>query len=241
MKLADRSVLVTGANRGVGRVFVADLLSRGAQRVYAGARDTTRLAETVALDPQRVVALALDVTDPATVARASEQVADVTVLINNAGVLSFGGALEVESTAITRDMSVNFSGLLDVTRAIAPVIAANGGGAVVNMLSLLSFVSVPGFSAYNASKAAAWSIAMSLRPQLAAQNIAVINAFPAGIDTDMLAGVDSPKDDPARVVADILDAIEAGEEDVYPGSARGVYDSWRTDHKAVERMFAAMG
>jgi len=241
MKLAYRSVLVTGANRGVGRAFVEDLLNRGVRRVYAAARDTARLATTIGLDPQRVVALELDVTDPATVAEAARQAADTTVLINNAGVLSLGGALEVESAAIVRDMSVNFSGLLDTTRAIAPVIAANGGGAVVNMLSLLSFVSVPGFSAYNASKAAAWSISMSLRPLLASQGISVINAFPAGIDTDMLAGVDSPKDDPAQVAAEILDAIEAGEEDVYPGAARNIYDSWRADHKAVERLFAAMG
>ncbi len=240
MQIRNSVALVTGANRGVGRAYVEALLQRGARKVYAGARDTGSLAATVALDPARVVAVQLDVTRAADIAAAVAAAGEVTLLVNNAGVLSPGGALDVGAEAIARDMAVNFTGLLALTRAFAPVIEANGGGAVVNMLTLLSFVSAPVFSAYNASKAAAWSMTMSLRPYLTKRGIAVLNAFPAGIDTDMLAGVDAPKDPPAAVVKDVLDGVEAGVEDVYPASAAGVHTAWRKDQKAVEGMFAGM-
>ena len=127
-----------------------------------------------------------------------------------------------------------------MTRAFAPVIEANGGGTVVNMLSLLSFISAPGFSGYNASKAAAWSMAMSFRAYFRPKGIDVLNAFPGGIDTDMLAGVDAPKDSPRDVVADVLTAINENKEDVYPASAASVYDAWRKNQKAVEAGFATM-
>lgn len=240
MKIENSIALVTGANRGVGQVYVAALLRRGAAKVHAGARNPDSLAETVALDPARVVPLKLDVTSADDIAAAARQASDVTLLVNNAGVLSFGGALEVGQDSIDRDMAVNHAGLRDVTRAFAPVLAANGGGAVVNMLTLLSFVSAPGFSAYNASKAAAWSMSMSLRAYLRPMGITVVNAFPAGIDTDMLAGVDAPKDTPEAVVRDVLDAVAAGEEDVYPASAADVYADWRADQKQIEAAFAAM-
>jgi len=240
MHIANSTVLVTGANRGTGRVFVRQLADRGARRIYAAARDTASLDPIVAFDPGRVVPLRLDVTNPDDIMEAARTAGDVTLLVNNAGVLSFGGALDVGHDALDRDMAVNFRGLNDMTRAFAPVIEGNGGGAVANMLTLLSFVSVPGFSAYNASKAAAWSMAMSLRAYLAPKGVAVVNAFPAGIDTDMLAGVDGPKDRPEDVVRDVLDAIEAGEEDVYPASAADLHSAWREDQKSVERMFAAM-
>lgn len=240
MKIENSNALVTGANRGVGQVYVADLLRRGAAKVYAGARDPDSLAATVALDPARVVPLKLDVTQADDIAVAARHAADVTLLINNAGALSFGGALDVSQDAIDRDMAVNHGGLRDVTRAFAPVLQANGGGTVVNMLTLLSFVSAPGFSAYNASKAAAWSMSMSLRAYLRPMGITVVNAFPAGIDTDMLAGVDAPKDTPQAVVHDVLNAVETGDEDVYPASAADVYVGWRTDQKQIEAAFAGM-
>jgi len=240
MQIKDRAVLVTGANRGLGRAFVRGLLERGAGRVYAAARDPAAIETVAGDDRSRVIPIRLDVTAAADVARAVEATADTTILINNAGVLSFGGALEVDRSAIERDMAVNFAGMHEVTRAFAPVLAANGGGTVVNVLTLLSFVSAPGFAAYNASKAAAWSMAMSLRAYLAPQKIAVLNAFPAGIDTQMLEGVDGPKDRPEDVAFDILEALEAGEEDAYPASARAIYESWRGDQKQVERMFASM-
>ena len=240
MNIENTIALVTGANRGVGKVYVAELLNRGAAKVYAAARSVDSLADTVALDPERVVPVQLDVTSAEDIAAAAQSAADVTLLINNAGALSFGGALDVGKDALDRDMAVNNDGLREVTRAFTPVIEANGGGSVLNMLTLLSFVSAPGFSAYNASKAAAWSMSMSLRAYLKPKGIAVVNAFPAGIDTDMLAGVEAPKDTPEAVVHDVLNAVEAGQEDVYPASAADVYSGWRADQKQIEAAFGAM-
>lgn len=240
MKIKDSIVLVTGANRGVGRVFVRALLERGARKVYLTARDPDALAAAREIPEDRVVPLKLDVTSSEDIATAARAASDVTILINNAGALSFGGALDITAEAVNRDMSVNFEGLHNVTRAFAAVIEGNGGGKIVNMLTVLSFVSAPGFSGYNASKAAAWSMAMSLRAYLAPKGISILNAFPAGIDTDMLAGVDGPKDDPEAVVADVLDAVETDAEDVFPASASGVHAAWRDDQKSVEKTFAGM-
>lgn len=240
MPIENSVALVTGANRGVGHQFVAQLIAHGAAKVYAGARNLDTLSATVALDAQRVVPLALDVTDGGMIRAAAHKANDVTLLINNAGSLTFGGALDVTDAGLAQDMAVNNDGLRDMTRAFTPIIEANGGGAVVNMLTLLSFVSAPGFAGYNASKAAAWSMAMSLRAYLRPKGIQVINAFPAGIDTNMLAGVDAPKDSPESVVRDVLTAVLAGQEDVYPASASDVFNAWRADQKSVEAAFAEM-
>lgn len=240
MTLTNSIAFVTGANRGVGKEYVQQLLQNGAAKVYAGARTPATLDTLVAIDPAKIVPVQLDVTNPAQIAAAAAQASDTTLLINNAGALTFGGALEIAQPALDNDMAVNNTGLRDMTRAFAPVIEQNGGGAVVNMLSLLSFLSAPGFSGYNASKAAAWSMAMSLRAYLRPKGITVVNAFPAGIDTDMLAGVEAPKDTVTDVARDVLAAVAAGEEDVYPASAADVYSAWRADHKAVEAAFAQM-
>ncbi|MEC8580481.1 MAG: SDR family NAD(P)-dependent oxidoreductase [Pseudomonadota bacterium] len=240
MEIQDSIVLVTGANRGVGQEYVAQLIKTGAAKVYACARNPDSLGATVALDPGRVVPLQLDVTDSGSVEAAAQAAGDVNLLINNAGSLTFGGALEATDAGLATDMAVNNDGLRRMTQAFTPIIEANGGGAVVNMLTLLSFVSAPGFAGYNASKAAAWSMAMSLRAYLRPKGIQIINAFPAGIDTDMLAGVDAPKDSPEAVVRDVLAAVVAGHEDVYPASAADVFDAWRTDQKSVEAAFGEM-
>ncbi len=240
MQIENSVALVTGANRGTGREYVSQLVECGAAKVYAAARNVDTLTETLSFDPERVVPLALDVTDTRLIEAAAHTARDATLLINNAGSLTFGGALDVTDAGLAQDMAVNNDGLRDMTRAFAPVIETNGGGAVVNMLTLLSFVSAPGFAGYNASKAAAWSMSMSLRAYLRPKGIQVINAFPAGIDTDMLAGVDAPKDNPAAVVRDVLAAVKAGQEDVYPASAADIFAAWRTDQKSVEAAFAEM-
>jgi NAD(P)-dependent dehydrogenase (short-subunit alcohol dehydrogenase family) len=241
MNLKSTVALVTGANRGIGREIVAKLLLAGAPKVYAVARDAATLGATVGLDPARVVPLQADVSDRAAVDALAARAADVTLLVNNAGVLDFGDVLDAEPAAFERNFAVNLFGTLNATRAFAPVIEARGGGAVVNILTLVALASMPGLGVYNASKAAAWSLTQSLRASLGRRGIAVIGVFPAAVDTDMLAAVDIPKTSPADVAEAIVAGIAAGREDIFPDpmSAR-FYAAWREDHKAVERQFAAM-
>lgn len=241
MKVGNATALVTGANRGIGRALVGALLAAGAPKIYATARDTTTLAETVALDPKRVVPLKVDVTDRAGVAALAAQAQDVTLLVNNAGVLDFGGILDAPYAAIERNLATNFHGKLNMARAFAPVIESNGGGAIVNVLTLVALASMPGLAVYNASKAAAWSMTQSLRASLAGKGIEVFGVFPGAVDTDMLAGVDMPKTSPADVARAVVEGVAAGREDIFPDPmSTQMYAAWKQDHKAVEKQFAAM-
>ena len=165
----------------------------------------------------------------------------MTLLVNNAGVLDFGGILDAPDEAFERNFSVNFHGKLNMARAFAPAIEKNGGGAIVNILTLVALASMPGLSVYNASKAAAWSMTQSLRASLAGKGIEVFGVFPGAVDTDMLAGVDIPKTGPADVARAIVEGIAAGHEDIFPDPmSTQVYAAWKQDHKAVEKQFAAM-
>lgn len=241
MEIANTTALVTGANRGIGRAIVAALLAAGAARVHAAARDPASLAATVALNPARVVPLRLDVTDAAQLASLPSRAPDVRLLINNAGVLDFGSALDAPIAALERNMAVNFYGTLNASRAMAPVLAGHGGGAIVNIITLVALASMPGLAVYNASKAALWSITQSLRASLAAQRVAVHGVFPGAVDTDMLAGVEMAKTSPEDVAAAIVAGVAAGEEDIFPDPmSTALYAAWRADHKAVERQFGAM-
>jgi NAD(P)-dependent dehydrogenase (short-subunit alcohol dehydrogenase family) len=241
MQIRNSIVLVTGANRGIGRELVAALLQAGAGKVYAGARRIESLDAAKTLDPRRVVPLAIDVTDRDLVGMLPHKASDVTVLVNNAGVLDFGTILDAPYEAIDRNFETNFYGKLNMARAFVPVIEKNGGGAIVNILTLVALASMPGLSVYNASKAAAWSMTQSLRASLAGRKVAVHSVFPGAVDTDMLAGVEIPKTPPAEVAAAIVAGVVAGHEDIFPDQmSAGLYDVWKQDHKAVERQFAAM-
>jgi NAD(P)-dependent dehydrogenase (short-subunit alcohol dehydrogenase family) len=241
MKIQNATALVTGANRGIGRALVAALLQAGAAKVYAAARDLSQLAETIALDPSRVVALRLDVSDPSSIEAAAAKASEVTLLVNNAGVLDFGSALDMPLEAIQRNFEVNFYGPLLMARAFAPVIARQGGGAIVNLSSVVALASMPGLAGYNASKAALWSLTQSLRGTLAPKGIAVHGVFPGPVDTDMAAEITFPKTSPAEVAHAIVSGVAEGSEDIFPdGMSRQVYDAWKADHKAVERQFAAV-
>lgn len=235
MDIQGSTVLVTGANRGLGRALVEALLARGVAKVYAGARTPVAV-----LDDPRVVALTLDLTDRDTIVAAAARASDVTVVINNAGTAAFASPLEAEPAAVRAEMAVNYDGTFDVVRAFTPVLERNGGGAVVNVLSLLSLASTPPMAGYSASKAAAHSLTQALRPVLRAKGISVHGVYPAGIDTEMVAGVDTPKTAPRQVAEGVLDGLDAGEEDIFPDpNARAMARTWWSDPKAFERAFSA--
>jgi NAD(P)-dependent dehydrogenase (short-subunit alcohol dehydrogenase family) len=240
MNIRDSVVFITGANRGIGRAFVAELLDRGATRVYASARHPSHLDAVIRLDPTRVRGVTLDVRDPAAAQAAAREADDTTLLINNAAVLSPGGAADVPVEAVRGDMETNFFGVLNVTNAFAPILEMHHG-AVVNMLTLVALASMPGLAAYNASKAAALSLTQSFRADLGKRGVAVHAVFPGAVDTDMIRGFEMPKTPAADVVRAILTAVEAGDEDIFPDPmSQQLYSSWRADHKAVERLFATM-
>jgi NAD(P)-dependent dehydrogenase (short-subunit alcohol dehydrogenase family) len=239
MQIKDSVALVTGANRGIGRAFVEALLERGAARVYATARDADALDALGRLDP-RVRTLALDVTREADARNAAAVAADVSLLVNNAGVLSSGRAADVSVTALRGDLETNYIGTLLVTNAFAPALERHRG-AVVNMLTIVALASMPGLAAYNASKAAALSLTQSFRSDLARRGVGVHAVFPGAVDTDMIRAFDMPKTPAIDVARATLAGVEAGDEDIFPDAmSRQLYAAWRSDPKAVERQFAAM-
>jgi NAD(P)-dependent dehydrogenase (short-subunit alcohol dehydrogenase family) len=240
MQIEHSVAFVTGANRGLGRAFVEELLRRNATRVYAAARDVDSLEAVVRLDRERVQPIRLDVRDPRAASAAAAQARDVTLLINNAAVLSLGGLVDVAVDDVRTNMETNFFGMLHVTNAFVPQLE-RAGGAVVNMLTLVALASMPGLAAYNASKAAALSLTQSFRADLGKRGIAVHAVFPGAVDTDMIREFEMPKSPVLDVVQATLTAVEAGEEDIFPDPmSRQIYSSWREDHKAVERLFATM-
>lgn len=203
--------VVTGANRGLGRAYVSALLERGVARVYAGARDH---ASIVPNDP-RVIAVGVDITDAGAVAAAAALAADATVVINNAGAMLESPFLSAtDPDAARKEMDTNYFGTLRMARAFAPVLAVNGGGALVNVLSVASFYSLPFNASYCASKAAEWSLTNALRLEMHAAGTLVIGVHPGFIDTDMTATVSEAKIDPAEVAAQTLDAVEGGHPEV---------------------------
>jgi NAD(P)-dependent dehydrogenase (short-subunit alcohol dehydrogenase family) len=215
MNLADSVALVTGANRGLGAHLVAELLSAGAAKVYAASRSGTADADG---DP-RVRSLALDITDPDSVAAAAAAATDVTVLVNNAGVLAFGSALDGDLAGFERDLLTNYLGTLRVTRAFVPALEQNAPAAAVNVLTLVALAPMGPMAGYCASKAAAHSITQALRAELRPRGISVLGAYPGGMDTDMLAGVDMPKAPPRLVASRVVAALAAGDTLTFPDDA----------------------
>jgi NAD(P)-dependent dehydrogenase (short-subunit alcohol dehydrogenase family) len=201
MKIAGSTALVTGANRGFGRHLASELLARGAT-VYAGARDP----DTV--DQEGVIPLALDITDPKSVAVAAEATGEIALLINNAGSSTGADLLDSDLGAIRLEMETHFFGTLGVVRAFVPKMSANGGGSILNVLSALSWISFPAIGAYCAAKSAEWSMTNALRVQLSEQNIRVSGLHVGYMDTDMTATVTGPKSDPADVAKVAIDGIE---------------------------------
>lgn len=209
MKIQNAVALVTGANRGLGLAFAKALLERGASKVYAAAREPSSISIP------GVVPVRLDVTQPEQVAALTRDLRDVTLLINNAGILKPGGLLGADVlTAARAELETNYLGPLATSQAFAPILASHGGGAIINVLSVLSWLSFPGSTTYSASKAAAWAMTNGLRHELRAQKTQVLSLHVGYIDTDMAEKVTAPKSSPADVVRATLDALEAGRDEV---------------------------
>lgn len=209
MKIKDSVVLVTGANRGLGKAFAEALLAAGAKKVYAGARDPASV--TLA----GVTPVKLDVTKPADVEAAAKQLGDVTLVINNAGITRRGTTLGDDGVEAMRDeFETNVFGPLLVSRAFAPALKQNGGGAIVNVLSVLAWVNAAFSSTYCVSKSAAWGLTNALRNELAGQNTKVIGLHVGLMDTDMVRSLTAPKANPADVARQVLEAVETGRDEV---------------------------
>jgi NAD(P)-dependent dehydrogenase (short-subunit alcohol dehydrogenase family) len=230
--IADSTILVTGANRGIGRALVTEALSRGARRVYAGTR------EPVAHADGRVTPLILDVTSAAQIREAAGQVGSLDVLVNNAGIALYDDLSEL--AAIERHLAVNLFGTYGVTQAFLPALIRSGG-VIVNNVSVMAFAPVPVTPAYAISKAAAFSMTQSLRALLAGRGVRVHAVLTGPVDTDMTRGFDIPKATPESVARAILDGVEKDEEDIFPDPmSESMAESWRTGAaKALERQYAA--
>jgi NAD(P)-dependent dehydrogenase (short-subunit alcohol dehydrogenase family) len=231
MKISGSTALVTGANRGLGKALVDALRSAGAKKIYAAARNSSDIARNAIVQP-----LTLDITDATQVDAAAARCSDVAILINNAGIARFTAALAAPTMENARlEMETNYFGTLAMCRAFAPILKKNGGGALVNMLSVVSFFNAPMQGTYSASKAAEWSLTKDVRFELRAQGTRVTGVYAGYIDTDMTAGLNAPKTSAADIAAGILAGIESGMEEVLADErARSVYEQLRKDEGPFE-------
>lgn len=240
MQVSNSVALVTGANGGIGSHFVEQLLQREAAKIYVCARSLEKLNGLVALDPSRIVPIALDVTDSQSVEAAAKHCQDVTILINNAGTSLNQGLIAAANLDSARaEIEVNYFGMLSMCRAFAPILKQNGGGAIVNTLSLLGRVNLPFSGSYSASKAAAISMTQGVRAELAAQNTLVVAVMPGTVDTDLANEWPNPKVAPVEVAKAALQALIDNVEDVYPGEqAQTVSALLLSDPKGAEKYMA---
>lgn len=239
-KIEGSVALVTGANRGIGRAITEALLARGAKKVYAAARRVESVADLAERHGDRVEALALDVTVADQVHAAAERAKDLEILINNAGVAVGGGLVDDSIVEAARaEMEVNYFAPLHLLQSFAPILAANGGGAIVNLASVAGLSSFPFFPTYSASKAAAHSLTQAARALLGGTS--VHGVYPGPVDTDMAEEIEMDKASPESVANAILDGLEAGDADIFPDDfARGFSAQFLSSPKAAEEQLAAM-
>jgi NAD(P)-dependent dehydrogenase (short-subunit alcohol dehydrogenase family) len=233
MTIADKAVLVTGGNRGIGRALIEEALTRGAKRVYAAAR------QPITHPDGRVTPLTVDVTNASQIRRAVDDVESLDILINNAGLALYDDLSD--PSALERQLAVNLFGTFGVTRAFLPLLTRSRG-AIVNVGSVTAFAPLPVIPAYSISKAAAFNLTQSLRALLAGQGVSVHAVLAGPVDTDMSRDLDIPKASPESVARAILDGVQNGEEDIFPDPmAQSMAESWRNGAaKALERQFAAL-
>lgn len=242
LQISQSVALVTGANRGIGRAFVEALHQAGSKKIYATARKIESLQEIVAIDPNRIIPLNLDVTNLAQIEAVAKQAVDVNLLINNAGVLGAGGLFIDTSVQTARsEMDVSYFGTLNMIRAFVAILKQNGGGVIANLCSLASHVNVPVFGTYSASKAALHSLTQAARAELASQNTLVIGLYPGPVDTRMAETLPLDKVSPSQIADALLAGIEQGTEDIYPDAmASNILTDVGKELKSIEKQFAGM-
>jgi NAD(P)-dependent dehydrogenase (short-subunit alcohol dehydrogenase family) len=233
MTIEGKTILVTGANRGIGQALVEEALRRGAKRVYAGTRQPLDHAD------ERVTPLTLDVTDEGHIQAAVESVDSLDIVINNAGLALYGDLRD--RAALEQSLAVNLYGPYDVTQAFLPLLTESRG-AIVNVVSLAAWAAVPVMPAYSVSKAAAFSLSQGLRALLAGRGVSVQVAMLGPVDTDMVRDLEIPKSSPESVARGIFDGVENGEEEIFPDPlSASMAESWRSGAaKALERQNAAL-
>jgi NAD(P)-dependent dehydrogenase (short-subunit alcohol dehydrogenase family) len=233
---------VTGANRGIGRAIVQELVKSGATKVYAAARKPDSLKDIVAASGGRVVPVTLDITNDAQVMAAANSAPDVQVLVNNAGIANYTAIIAApDLSSVRAEMEVNFFGLLKMTRAFVPLLKNNGGGALVNISSVAGILGIPLFGTYCATKAAVHSLSQSVRGELKAQGTLVVCVYPGPIDTDMAAGMDMAKEPPQNVAKAIIKGLESGTEEVFPDNvSKDFAAKLKSDAKALEKEWSTM-
>ena len=238
MNLDNRTALVSGANRGIGRAIVAALLGTDIAKVYAAARDPASLIDFG--DP-RVIPLALDITDAAQVRAAAERATDVDLLINNAGVAGFASLLDGEHSLAERDMQTNYFGTLNMVRAFVPVLERQPSAAIVNLVTIAAFANFPFLGGYSASKAALFLLSQGIRIELAPRGIAVHTVNPGPIDTDLAADLAMDKAEVQATAEQILRGLERGDADIFPDpTSQQMFEVWQGDYRALERMVQDM-
>ena len=228
MNIEGSVALVTGANRGIGKAIAAELRARGAAKIYAGVRDPGSVT-----DPE-LTPVALDITDPAQVAAAARTAADVDLVVNNAGIGVPSTPLTSSLEVARAELETNYLGLISMTQAFAPVLKANGGGAFVNILSVVSWVAMPHLTTYSASKSAGWSYSNAARIELAGQGTEVVGVHVGYVDTDLVRALEGDKVAPEAVAVAALDALAAGEpEALVDELARSVKAGLSDDQKLI--------
>lgn len=238
MQLENRTVLVSGANRGIGKSLVDALLDRGVKKIYATARKPEQLPD---FNDDRVIPLKLDITDSEQIKHAATEASDVEILINNAGVAAFSSIINGSMDLVKRDMDTNFYGTLNMVRAFLPMLEQKQNPAIVNVVTIGAFVSFPILGGYCASKAALFSLTQGIRIELAEKGIAVHSVNPGPIDTDMAKEFETDKTSPEDTARGIVTGLESDIADIFPDpGGEYMFGIWKENYRDLEKMVAEM-
>ncbi len=232
----DKVILITGANRGIGKSFVKALLNSEARKIYVTCRDLKKLP---AFDDDRIVPLQLDITDDKQVAVTAMTASDTEILINNAGTINQGNVLEGSLIGMENDLKVNYFGTIKMMRAFAPILIRNKPSILINIVSIAAYSPLPSIAGYAASKAALYSATQSVRIELAKKDVSVYAVNPGAIDTDMNKGSDWNMPDPDSIAIKILESIALGKLDIIPDEmGQGMYAAWREEPAKLSKIFS---